>query len=174
MGVGIAAVPRAAETIEFCFVLMEGYSAISLTLMLETLREANQALGCDRYRSVLVADDQSLSMAVPGVALLTDLQQEQLFDVLVLVGGVAVQGGCSERLALLVRQQQRRGGRLLAIEGAVGLLGRWACFGGVRYPVMSGIRGIWRICIRMSALMPICSVSVRGFTPAPGEWRRWI
>lgn len=119
----MAVLRRVPEKIEFCFLLTEGYSQMSLTLMLEILREANRILGDERYMIALVADDARVRAVNPEVCSLAEIDGRAESAVLALVGGSSVITGCSERVAAFIRQQQRRGACLMAVEGGVGVLG---------------------------------------------------
>lgn len=109
--------------IDFCIYLTADYSRISLTLMLEALREANVLIGFEKYRYQLVTDKSQIVEADARVALL-DKGFNDRCTVVVLVGGDNVGPSVTDELSHLLKRHQRQGGTILAVGGGVGILAR--------------------------------------------------
>lgn len=115
-------VKRVADRYSFCFLLCDGYSRLSLTMMLEMLQEANRILGSDKYQVTIVSDN---AWGVPGmldVMPLAQLSDQAEFDVVAVIGGANLSVGCSIEAEICLRRQQRRGCCLIAVESGVRVL----------------------------------------------------
>ncbi|MCV6590099.1 MAG: helix-turn-helix domain-containing protein [Marinobacterium sp.] len=137
-----------SPTIRFYILLCEEYSQLSLTILQALLQEANQLLELPRYQLRLVScQSQSATVhrectAVTSAVVDETVQwltAEQLTvmppapcDVVLVLGGAAINTLLPESLATVVKRHRRRGGLLVAVASAVNALARCGVLAGER------------------------------------------
>ena len=112
------------QSFKFCFLLEQGFSHLSLALMLETLKQANDFLPEKLYSYVLVFDDSHLSDSKivyqnEAVKPLSVLAQGEGFDLIVVLGGNQHQQQTSQGPDAFIRHHYLKGAWLVALETGV-------------------------------------------------------
>ena len=119
------------QSFKFCFLLEQGFSHLSLALMLETLKQANDFLPEKLYSYVLVFDDSHLSHSkilyqdetVKPLSVLA-LSQGEGFDLIVVLGGNQHQQQTSQGPDAFIRHHYLKGAWLVALQTGVHRLAR--------------------------------------------------
>jgi len=108
-----------AQSYDLCFMLDSDYSELSLVLMLETLRQANSFLNDMVYTYVLVSETQDLIQGNTWLNAFSELSDDTVFDMVILLGGHKLPQTASSKLAAFIGLQYRKGACLAGIESGV-------------------------------------------------------
>lgn len=113
-----------ADSFNFCFVLDEGYSSLSLALMLEVLNQSNHFLQMKAYQYVLVSDQTELLNNDEAIAPISALDEDRRFNMVVLLGGKNPSLVSSPKVNRMITTQYANGAWLAGLEQGVYSLAR--------------------------------------------------